>query len=182
MAEKLLTQPFDPVTNPLINQAGKDFIAQTAQPQNFNSFVSDVSVPFAQDTVSGFYNTPMNELSESIYKTTGRGFTDSAGNFNLGQGAGSAFNTLTQPGTYLPIAGGVGGTAYLDAMNAEPGMTQEEIYDARRAELRELFPEVMPMQAGKKTGLSGVAEYGRGGSIRTAIEAVSYTHLRAHET
>ena len=173
MAEKLLTQPFDPVTNPLINQAGKDFIAQTSQPANFSSFVSDVSVPFAQDTVSGFYNTPMNELSESIYKTTGRGFTDAAGNFNLGQGAASAFNTLTQPGTYLPIAGGVGGTAYLDAMNAEPGMTQEEIYDARRAELRELFPEVMPMQAGKKTGLSGVAEYGRGGSIRTAIEEVA---------
>ena len=172
MAKDLLAQPFDPVTNPLINQAGKDFIAQTSQPQNFGSFVSDVSVPFAQDTVSGFYNTPMNELSESIYKTTGRGFTNAAGNFDLGQGAGSAFNTITQPGTYLPIAGGIGGTAYLDAMDAEPGMTQEEIYDARRAELRELFPEIMPMRAGKKTGLSGIADYGRGGSIRTAIEEV----------
>jgi hypothetical protein len=167
MAEKLLTQPFDPKTNPLINQAGKDFIAQTSQPQNFNSFVSDVSVPFAQESVKNLYNMPINELPESIYKTTGRGFTDAAGNFNLGQGAGSAFNTITQPGTYLPIAGGIGGTAYLDAMDAEPGMTQDEIYDARRAELRELFPEVMPMRAGKKTGLSGIAEYGRGRVTKT---------------
>ena len=163
MAEKLLTQPFDPKTNPLINQAGKDFIAQTAQPQNFDSFVSDVTVPFAREGVSNMYNMPINDLDESIYKVTGRGFTDAAGNFNLGQGAGSAFNTLTQPGTYLPIAGGIGGTAYLDAMDTEPGMSQEEIYDARRAELRDLFPEVMPMRAGKKTGLSGIAEYGRGG-------------------
>ena len=170
MAEKLLTQPFDPVTNPLINQAGKDFIAQTAQPQNFDSFVSDVTVPFAREGVSNMYNMPINDLDESIYKVTGRGFTDAAGNFNLGQGAGSAFNTLTQPGTYLPIAGGVGGTAYLDAMNAEPGMTQEEIYDARRAELRDLFPEVMPMRTGKKTGLSGIAEYGRGSVVKTEEE------------
>ena len=163
MAKDLLAQPFDPVTNPLINQAGKDFIAQTSQPQNFGSFVSDVSVPFAKEGVSNLYNMPMNDIGESIYKVTGRGFTDAAGNFNLGQGAGSAFNTLTQPGTYLPIAGGIGGTAYLDAMDTEPGMSQEEIYDARRAELRDLFPEVMPMRAGKKTGLSGIAEYGRGG-------------------
>ena len=112
----------------------------------------------------------MNQLSESIYKTTGRGFTDAAGNFNLGQGAASAFNTLTQPGTYLPIAGGVGGTAYLDFMDSEPGMSQDEIYDARRAELREQFPEVMPMQAGRKTGLSGIAEYAKGKVVETEKE------------
>ena len=126
-----------------LNQAGQDFV---------NKAVTDALAAgqptIAQATQTGFGDVIGSEAYLASNPTLGQAFQD-AGGFSL-EGGTNLLTGLSQPSSYLPIAGGMGTTGVMMSQEAfeeqlkQMGIDKEE----RKRRIREMYPENIPVASG----------------------------------
>jgi len=126
-----------------LNQAGMDAVNIAT-----NQALTTGQPIISQAAKTGFGDVIGSEAYLASNPTLGQAFQD-AGGFSL-EGGTNLLTSLSQPSSYLPIAGGMGTTGVIMSQEAFEEQLKQMGIDAeeRKRRIREMYPENIPVASG----------------------------------
>lgn len=126
-----------------LNQAGMDAVNIAT-----NQALATGQPVISQAAKTGFGDVIGSEAYLASNPTLGQAFQD-AGGFSL-EGGRNLLTGLSQPSSYLPIAGGMGTTGVMMSQEAFEEQLKQMGIDAeeRKRRIREMYPENIPVASG----------------------------------
>jgi hypothetical protein len=126
-----------------LNQAGIDAVNRAT-----NQALATGQPAITQAAKTGFGDVIGSEAYLASNPTLGQAFQD-AGGFSL-EGGKNLLTGLSQPSSYLPIAGGMGTTGVMMSQEAFEEQLKQMGIDAeeRKRRIREMYPENIPVASG----------------------------------
>ena len=126
-----------------LNQAGIDAVNRAT-----NQALATGQPAISQAAKTGFGDVIGSEAYLASNPTLGQAFQD-AGGFSL-EGGRNLLTGLSQPSSYLPIAGGMGTTGVMMSQEAFDEQLRQMGIDAeeRKRRIREMYPENIPVASG----------------------------------